>query len=231
MEKLCAVGSRAFCQLILSFSLGDHFLNYFFSILAFSFLTFLVLSAIIVAFSFAYKALNNVSFTILAQEGEISHILELVVFNTKLFDLKLGGYIIEIGITLIFDFLFAFFMEGPLAITFTEYATFGFLAKATKFLQIFLFFSFRDFVLVRALLFFLFLFLVTENVVVLLGSCINLFLRDGSWSSFVWDFQVIDAKLLEATRWLTNLLQPLTCQVSVMFMDLTLRVDNCQELA
>lgn len=230
MEEFSTICGWAFGEFILSLIFTSSFINKFLSVFAFAFFTFFIFSAKVITFSFTDETLNNVRFTVLATERQISDFFQLIAFHTKFFNFIFGGYIIKVLITLIFAFLLAFSMEGPFAVAFAKDAALGFFTKMTKFFKVLLFFSISDFVFIRAFLLIFFLLLFTKNVVVFLWACIDFFLLYWSYHTFFGDLKLLNVKLFEPSWGFAYFFQPLTGQVSVMLVELTLWVDDCKEL-
>jgi hypothetical protein len=89
MEKFGTVGRRTFCKLVLFLTFVCHYLfNDFLAILVFAFLVFFVLCAVVIALTFADKALDHACLAILAEEVQISNLLQLVILHAQLLDLK-----------------------------------------------------------------------------------------------------------------------------------------------
>ena len=197
MEEFGAIGGWAFGQFVLSLIFSANFFDKFLAIFSFAFFALFVLSAKVVAFSFADKTLDKVGFTVLTAEGQVSHLFELIVFHAKFLDFIFGIDVIIVLVALIFVFLFAFGMEGSFAVTFAEDSALRFFTEMTELFKVLLFFSIIDLVLIRAFLLIFFLFFIAENVVVLLGTGVNFLLLDWSRDTFFGDLKFFNVELLE----------------------------------
>ena len=230
MEEFSTVGCRTFGQFILSLIFAANFFYKILAIFPFAFFALFVLGAKVVAFAFADKALNKVRFTVLAAESKVSHFFELIIFHAKFLDFIFGSDVVIVLVALVFVFFLAFGMEGSFAVALAEDSAFGFFTEMTEFFEILLFFGISDLVFIGAFLLIFFLFLIAENVIILLGTSVNLLLLNWSRYPFFRDLKFLNIKLLKSSWRFTDLFQPLTCQIPIMLVELSLWVHNCQEL-
>lgn len=229
MEVFWAVCRWAFCYLVFFLVFwGYLFLLCWF---AFAFLGFLVLDSVVISFLFADEAGDDITFAIIASKVHFHGLFQGLFIKAQLLDINFTLNFLEWGNILFFYLFPAFNMENPFAEALTVIGTFRMLTKETKFFEHFIFF-----LLIRY-----FLFIISAFLYIIFFS----FLVDKYVAAIFWLWPGINCLLicftfclkilvqggfLKSSWWFADFLQPDTRNFSVLFLELSLRVNQGKEL-